>query len=331
MCRMYNKSEYVEFVKNHQHLTPCQKKEFLNTKYDIFYVDNKSDRQITTYLAQAQHSKDFRKLLRLNVMFNHFLNYDFVEKLVDKIKIKKYADDKIYSYIIKHPEAYQKKKPLDKKIYCSPYTYVFENISLILHTTYINPKSKSNPNPNLTYLDVSCGDGFQTKLFSTKLGLAEKNVWGTDITEWGPYKDKSNLPINFKPLENSKLDFETNEFDILSIFFALHHIPDDSIHKLLAEFVRVLKPGGVFVLFEHNILNDYDHLIVDIEHSLHSYTREQKPDTLYARYFNYIELNFILAQYGFESVKIDPLTNNVGFDVRYDNPYYGLYINKKLK
>ena len=321
---MYNKQEYEEFIKKNENLTECQKKEFINTRQNIFYVDNKSNHQVVTYLNHAEQSKDFRKLLRLNIMFNHFLAYDFVEKLVNGIKVKKYADNKIYEYIIKHPEAYQKKKPLDKKIYCSPYTYVFEQISLMLRM------KKFIKVQNPMYLDVSCGDGFQTKLFSQKLGTIEKNVWGTDITEWGPYKaDKKNLSINFKPLENSKLNFEDNEFDILSILFALHHIPDDSIRSLLSEFHRVLKPGGILLILEHNIVNDYDHLIVDIEHSLHSYTREGTADNLFARYFNYMELDFILNGYGFEYIKGEPLTNNIGFDVRYDNPYYASYLNKK--
>lgn len=321
---MYNKSDYEIFVKNNKNLTECQKKEFINTRKDLFYVDNKSDHQIVTYLTHAEKSKDFRKLLRLNMMFNHFLDYNAVEKLVNGIKIKKYVDSSIYAYITKHPEEHQKKKPIDKRIYCSPYTYVFEQVSLKLKYGHFK-------NHDLKYLDVACGDGFQTRLFSQKLGVDEKNVWGTDIEEWGPYKkNKTNLPINFKPLENSTLDFKNEEFGVLSIFYALHHIPDDSMHKLLSEFNRVLKPNGILFIMEHNIINDYDHLIVDIEHSLHSYTREGKADDSYARYFNYMELDFVLSKYGFEYIMREPLTNNVGFDVRYDNPYYALYMKKKI-
>ncbi len=322
---MYNKKEYNEFVQNNSNLTKCQKKEFINTKLNTFYIDNKSNKQIITYINQSTKTNDYRRLIRLYILFNHFLKYDFVDRLINGIKIKRYSDDKIYAHVTKHPEEYQKKNILDRNIHCSQYTYTFEELALVLYDKYFKGKI-------IKYLDVSCGDGHKTKLFGTKLNLSEKNIWGTDIEEWGPYKaNKQEMPINFKLLKNNKLDFADNEFDILSIFFALHHIPLDSVHKLLAEFSRVLKPTGILIIIEHNILNDFDHLIVDIEHSMNSYIWDKKPDDTHANYFNYVELDFIMGQHNFSYAYGNPMTSNVGFDVRYDNPYYGLYLNKKIE
>jgi ubiquinone/menaquinone biosynthesis C-methylase UbiE len=245
---------------------------------------------------------------------------------LSKAKEEKYSDSKIYELVISHPEAIQKHNKYQKQGLCSQYTYTFEKLALVLLNKYLNIENKSN----IKYLDVACGNGSKTKLFSDKLGLVGKNVYGTDIDEWGPYKsEKSKLPIQFKLLENNKLDFADNEFDILSIFLALHHIPIDQLPGILNEFKRVLKPEGILIIIEHNILNDFDHLIVDIEHSLNSYIYDKKPDDTFTNYFNYMELDFVLNNYGFYWTYGYQMTANVGFEVRYDNPFYALYKNNK--
>lgn len=313
---MYDRSQYENFVKNNNTLTDCQKKELINTKRNIIYTNIQSDKQIQTYVHHAEKSEDFRIQTRLYLMFNHFIKHDKIDKLIKLAG----SDTKVFDYILAHPEILQKKKPYDKKIYCSPYTYVFEKIALEI-----------NPRQSASYLDVACGDGFQTKLFATKLNLDPKNIWGTDIEEWGPYKleKKKNLPINFKFITDNKLNFTDNQFDIVSTFFGLHHIPTDSLHKLLKEISRVLKPGGRYVIFEHNIVNDFDHLIVDIDHSMYSYIIDRKPYTDYSYYMNYMEFDFVFSKYGLVNSDRYPLTNNIGFDVRFDNPYYASYVNKK--
>jgi len=319
---MYNKDLYNEFVKNNKYLTNCQKKEFLSTKRNKFYINNKSDKQIITYIDSAQ--ADLYGSIRIYVLFNHFLKLDFVNKLLADAKTHRYTDTQIYTSIIEHPEAYQKHYSDPNQ--CSQYTYTFEKLALVLYNKYLNPADKSN----ITYLDVSCGSGSKTKLFADKLGLSKHNVWGTDIEAWGPYKSKAVRSVQFKLLQNNKLDWGDNQFDLLSIFFAIHHLTPDQTHYLLKEFKRVLKPNGILIIIEHNILDDYDHLIVDIEHSINAYIYDKKPDDTYANYFNYMELDFVLGQHNFHWAYGYQMTNNVGFGVRYDNPYYGLYLNNKI-
>ena len=319
---MYDDTEYIEYIKDNQFLTECQKKEFLYSKTQLnsFYVNNKSNKQIITYLEEATKSKDFDKQSRIYVLFGHFLNLDFVNLLLDGIKIKKYTDSQVYSYVLKHLKKQHKKADIMHN--CLPYTYIFENLSLKLYSKFLKKEDK------IKYLDVACGNGKKTKIFANKLELDKENVWGTDIEEWGPYKkNKENMPINFKLLKNNKLDFKDNEFDIVSIFFSLHHIPE--IHAILGEFSRVLKPNGVLVIIDHNILNDYDHLIVDIEHSLYSHIKEKRPDSSYSYYFNFMELDFICGKHNFEYRMANTLYMNIAFEIRYDNPYYAIYVNKK--
>lgn len=316
----YTVKELTEFINNNIYLSECQKKEFLNTKMNIFYVDQKSNNQIITYIDNSNESKSFGRMIRLYMLFNHFLDFDFTEKLMFSIRKNRYSDDKIYKYILKHTENH-KKKHNDKNI-CSLYTYVFEKIALMIYLKFLQ---KENAN-NIKYLDIACGNGFKTQLFGEKLELKKGNVYGTDIEEWGPYaKEKKNMPINFKFMKDNILDFPDNEFDIISIFLSLHHINDHDIQIILNEVKRVITENGILVIIEHNVLNDYDHLIVDIEHSMNSHIYEKRADESYSRYFNWIELDLVMEKQGFYWAGGNQLTGYVGFDVRYDNPYYAMY------
>src|SRR5688500_751081 len=184
---MFSNGRYIEYVKKNKLLTDCQKKEFINTKTNIFYVDRASNKQIITYIDNTVGS-EFPRLTRLYVLFNHFLKFDFVDKLINGIKIKRYSDSHIYEYIIKHKEEHQKTK-VDTKIDTAPYVYKIELIALEL----------TDKKDRRKYLGVGCGNGFKARLFGNKLGLQSQNVYGTDIEQWGPYKeDKSKMPINFK-------------------------------------------------------------------------------------------------------------------------------------
>lgn len=65
--------------------------------------------------------------------------------------------------------------------------------------------------------------------------------------------------------------FESNQFDVISMFQVLDHIPDPK--KLLDECFRVLRPGGLILCINHNveaisarILREHSP-IVDIEHT----------------------------------------------------------------
>ena len=53
-----------------------------------------------------------------------------------------------------------------------------------------------------------------------------------------------------------RLPYGTGEFDLVTAVCVYHHVTvDDMRHKLTAEIRRVLKPGGIFCIIEHNPLN----------------------------------------------------------------------------
>ena len=68
---------------------------------------------------------------------------------------------------------------------------------------------------------------------------------------------------NFVRLESSVLPFPDNSIDIVFAACVFHHI-DGHLHRpILSEWRRVLRPGGMAMLYEHNPLNALTRRVVN--------------------------------------------------------------------
>jgi ubiquinone/menaquinone biosynthesis C-methylase UbiE len=55
-----------------------------------------------------------------------------------------------------------------------------------------------------------------------------------------------------------ELPFETNSFDMVTTFAVLHHLIDrELVRSTLREMLRVARPGGALLVWDHNPLNPY--------------------------------------------------------------------------
>jgi len=99
-------------------------------------------------------------------------------------------------------------------------------------------------------LDVGTGDGwFIGKLIEAFRDYDE--AIGIDINDEEfnkPHDNIKNARVSLKIMNSTKLDFADESFDTVSVSHCLHHF--DDISTSLSEMMRVLKPGGVFVLCE---------------------------------------------------------------------------------
>jgi ubiquinone/menaquinone biosynthesis C-methylase UbiE len=59
-----------------------------------------------------------------------------------------------------------------------------------------------------------------------------------------------------------RIPFWDAEFDLLTAVCVYHHVPPDARHTLTGEISRVLRPGGIFCMIEHNPFNPVTRLIV---------------------------------------------------------------------
>jgi SAM-dependent methyltransferase len=100
-------------------------------------------------------------------------------------------------------------------------------------------------------LDVATSNGYFLEYLLQGVKSYEAAI-GVDIKEaaragFGE-TFKENTRVRFQVMDASKLDFTDDYFDTVSISHSLHHLaqPED----ILCEMMRVLKPGGLFIINE---------------------------------------------------------------------------------
>lgn len=106
-------------------------------------------------------------------------------------------------------------------------------------------------------LDVGCGHGWYAcemaragcRMYAVDNSTAQLRMARQCAVERG-------ISVQFLQADAAELPFEDNHFDFAYAINVLHHVidPDEQL-RVLAEIVRVLKPGGVFFLQEVNTLN----------------------------------------------------------------------------
>ena len=105
-------------------------------------------------------------------------------------------------------------------------------------------------------LDAGCGEGATALQLARDYGL---RVRGIDVLEFNVKRAqekarKGNLDIKFAVANYNKIPFQDDTFDAVYAMETVSHSPD--YRMTLREFQRVLKPGGVLVLFEYTIPPD---------------------------------------------------------------------------
>lgn len=99
------------------------------------------------------------------------------------------------------------------------------------------------------------------------------------------------VPLNdYAPIAESAI--ASNSVDLVICFVGLHHIPVERLDAFVASIARILRPGGVFLLRDHDAHNDSMKAIVSAAHSVFNAvvvgTREEE----LGEYRNFRELLF---------------------------------------
>jgi ubiquinone/menaquinone biosynthesis C-methylase UbiE len=108
------------------------------------------------------------------------------------------------------------------------------------------------PLDTLSVLDVGCGTGTTDRVLMPRVG----SLHGVDISEEMLAKARRNVPTaDYTWYDGEKLPFTDGVFDAAVAICVLHHVPTSNRFKLVSEMVRVVRPGGVVAIFEHNPMN----------------------------------------------------------------------------
>ena len=99
-------------------------------------------------------------------------------------------------------------------------------------------------------LDVATQEGHFVQILMKNL-QSYSDIVGIDIDQQAIDSARSTIEhanVGFLMMDADRLDFEDACFDTVNISASLHHL--SNIPRVLSEMVRVLKPGGYFILEE---------------------------------------------------------------------------------
>jgi SAM-dependent methyltransferase len=111
----------------------------------------------------------------------------------------------------------------------------------------------------LRVLDIGCGIGLVEQELEQKVA----DLWATDMSEKSVEIAKARAPATrFVHSGGVTLPFDSGSFDAAFTICVIHHVPPAARAKFIGEMLRILRPGGVAIIFEHNPLNPMTRFIV---------------------------------------------------------------------
>jgi ubiquinone/menaquinone biosynthesis C-methylase UbiE len=318
-------------------------KSFLNIKIKMnslpenHYLPVYSNSQIKTYLSLKQFNNQIQPLTNL---VSRYVNYDYPSInniLYSSLSKKSSSSSSSISEELTDIDIYNKFRE-NKKIK-DPSKKEKRNFKRAREIfSYINNALKKSSKQEIKsiggdqycHLDYGGNDGSVASEFAKLSKLDKTQVYSADIESWlGNTKNNKYENITYTLLnENQKLPYPTNNFDSISCLQVLHHL--EFINAHLNELYRVLKPGGILVIREHDCINESTQFLIDIEHMIHEYVEPDVPNTKILKtysafYKSFTELNKLLETIGFEFV-LDDYDFNPKFNpTRY---YFAIYKKK---
>jgi len=128
---------------------------------------------------------------------------------------------------------------------------VYDGFELILSRVRKEMVLEISPT-NKTVLDVATGTGS----LAIALGVTAKNVTAIDLSEKMlevAQKKSSNDKLTFLQMDASKMNFDDDAFDIVTISLGLHDMPLEVRTAVLEEAKRVLKKDGKLYVLEYDV------------------------------------------------------------------------------
>jgi ubiquinone/menaquinone biosynthesis C-methylase UbiE len=211
----------------------------------------------------------------------------------------------------------------DEEIYAKLFAYVHCELSKdlsskIQHKEHYRVQNRASKIANFvaqygnglkaqSVLDIGCDDGSITDIVGNLLQLPPEAIHGCDVVPIVPAPSK--FTFHQSTSNHNVLPFTDCQHDLIYAFMSIHHIQD--CPSLLREVYRTLKPGGLFVIREHDcsptMLPGYSD-VLDIMHGFYSMVwsnpQEKKyfKDEYFAQYWSASALNSCIEGIGFKKL-----------------------------
>jgi SAM-dependent methyltransferase len=112
----------------------------------------------------------------------------------------------------------------------------------------------------LRVLDVGCGVGTTDTYLAGRFGRLE----GVDTSSEAIERAASTNPsVRYFAYDGESIPYERDSFDLAFAICVLHHVTPGARPQFAAEMRRVVRPGGLVAVFEHNPYNPLTRFAVD--------------------------------------------------------------------
>lgn len=263
------------------------------------YAKPEADKQFLAVFNMGTISKN-----RLLEMLSYFVGSVWADMIAVHVK-HDHSDSDIFAHIKKH---IQYSETVLTKMY---------RMNTICDSIY---RGLGNRSPR-TLLDIGVGNGKKTLKMRDILG---SKVSGADIAQWGPYKSNKQFHFPYKQIQLSpyKIPYPDRSFDCITLILVLHHAED--IIAVINECKRLLTPGGIIALVEHDVWSDETNMLVDLQHRIYKELFNE-PGDYYGTYYNFYEWDLIFAKCGMRSISMNYIADDASNFQRYDMQYIAIY------
>lgn len=111
----------------------------------------------------------------------------------------------------------------------------------------------------LRLLDVGCGVGLTDGYLIPHVGT----LLGVDVADAAIEQARARHPQGqFQAYDGERLPHEDASVDVAFAICVMHHVPRAQWPRFMQEMQRVVKPGGLVAIYEHNPLNPLTRLTV---------------------------------------------------------------------
>jgi len=149
-----------------------------------------------------------------------------------------------------------------------------------------------NHRPSL--LDLGCGTGLIHSLLSRN-GFC---VSGIDVSSASiDIAQKSNPDANYYVYDSLTLPFKDDIFDCVTAICVLHHVPLEKRLQFIENAYRVVRPGGSFIVIEHNRWNPLTRYVVsrcELDKEAVLLSRSQLTESLHYAGFNSVYSGYFM-------------------------------------
>jgi SAM-dependent methyltransferase len=170
-----------------------------------------------------------------------------------------------------------------------------------------------------TILDFGCNTGNILVNIAKALKVGKRDRYGVDIIDVRGTKEFTFIKT---VAGENVINLPDESINIVIASMVFHHVDDLGI---LDELRRILKPGGIIVVREHDIIDDvgFTSFLELVHHLYYDFDMIKVPtDTYFARYWTLDQLRGIMRKHGFDCGRVKQM-NNVY------RAYYAIF--KKIK